>query len=156
MSLTHVENRARNVPGTAELRSRHRSTIPSIDTFLQSLAELPLNAWLEIGQSIARERPHPTARDLALEHLRAAIRDHALEIVAWYVRDAIQTSAFLVTRAARRWTREERAHLTAARTAAETAALALLARPHLPREQFVVLYKSFAGPRYCASPNVDN
>src|SRR6476646_1520696 len=81
MSLTHVENRARTVPGTAELRSRHRSTIPPIDTFLQSLAELPLNAWLEIGQSIARERPHPTARDLALEHLGAAIRDHALEIV---------------------------------------------------------------------------
>ena len=131
-------------------------SVAQANDFTDWLAELPPAAWLEVGRSIVGDRPQGAARDTAWTALQAAVADEDLRIAAWCVRDAVDTSAFLASRAARRWSNVERRLFAAAHRAAESAALALLAGSLLPVDYFMILYGPFTnrvgGTR--ASPNM--
>jgi hypothetical protein len=73
--------------------------------------------------------------------------EHDLGIRAWYVRDAVDTTAFVVSRSMSPWSREGRRDFAAAQEAADAAALALLAEAYLDRAIVGVLYAPFMPPR---------
>ena len=103
------------------------------DAFLAMLAELPIAEWP--APASAR-----TAHETALALLDAVLADRQLGVSAWYVRDQVETSAFVASRG-----RGERTCVPrAARKLAEAAALALLVRPLLPAADFATLYGPFA------------
>lgn len=111
-----------------------------VDVFVDRLAELPMAAWLTVGRALIADRTGEYARAKAFAILEETIGSHELEVAAWYVRDAVETSAFLASAPMSRWTSEERRAFAAACAAAEEAALALLARDHLPDREFNALY----------------
>jgi hypothetical protein len=99
--------------------------------------------WLELGGDIADARAQSAARSSAWDGLQVAIFDQGMQLAAWYVRDAVETAAFLASHSGRRRSREDRLRFAAAHGAAETAALALLARPYLTQEHFSILTRRF-------------
>ena len=115
-----------------------------VDAFADGLAELPLTSWLSIGQSLVDSASVSALRATPYAILEATINDRGLAIAAWYVRDAIETSAYYVSPPLRRWTRMERRCFAAAHAAAEEAALAMLARAFLSSEDFDALCAPFA------------
>ena len=117
-----------------------------VNAFVYRLVDLPFFAWLTIGQSVSSEHDGIPVRRAALDALDAldvAIVDHGLGVPAWYVRDAVQTAAFFAARGVAQWSRRERGLFVAAHGTAETAALALLGRAHLPAAVLRTLSMSF-------------
>ena len=127
----------------AELTPSDEPALACVNAFVDRLLDLPFFAWLAIGQSVSSEHGLPVRR-AARDALDVAIVDHGLGVPAWYVRDAVETAAFLAARGVSQWSRRERALFAAAHGTAETAALALLARAHLPAAMLRTLSISFA------------
>ena len=127
----------------AELTPNNEPALEIVNAFVDLLAGLPVAAWLDIGRSIASDREGLPVRRDAWNQLDATIADQRLGLSAWYVRDAVETAAFLASGCMSRWTAEERRMFAAAQRAAETAALALLARVHLPAETLGILCAPF-------------
>jgi len=131
----------------AELSPSDEPPSACVNAFVDRLVDLPFFAWLTIGQSVSSEHDGIPVRRAALDALDAldvAIVDHGLGVPAWYVRDAVQTAAFFAARGVAQWSRRERGLFVAAHGTAETAALALLARAHLPAAVLRTLSMSFA------------
>ena len=128
----------------ATLEVAEESGAGDVTEFVDRLAELPLEDWLEVGADVTGDRAQTLARNAAGHGLRQAISDHDLQLAAWYVRDATQTAAFLASHKARRWSRRDRLLFAAARRATESAALAIIARPYLDPEHFSLLQKPVA------------
>jgi hypothetical protein len=120
------------------------SSAGNVTAFVDRLAELALRDWLELGADIAAVSAQSAAWDDAWHGLQLAVSDHGLQLAAWYVRDAVQTAAFLASRRARRCSRRDGLVFSAARRAAESAALAIIARPYLDPEDFSLLQKPVA------------
>lgn len=150
MSLTSIlssqppagESRARRLSSASSPRSpavRQQPAVAEVNAFVDWLAALPLNAWLEIGRSIASDRSRIASRGIAWEQLQDTIAEHELQVAAWLVRDAVETAAFLAGHSLRRWSPEERRMFAAAHGAAETAALAMLSCSFLGMEQLTML-----------------
>jgi hypothetical protein len=117
-------------------------TLSAVDGFADRLAEEPLATWLSIGGSIV-DTPSNPLRSTSFAILEATINAGGLAVAAWYVRDAIDTSAYYASPPLRRWTARERRCFAAAHAAAEEAALALLARDLLSADDFGTLCTPF-------------
>lgn len=113
-----------------------------VNEFVDRLAELPLISWLTIGRELSADRSL-SVRQAAWIDVETAIAAQRLGMAGWYVRDAIETAICLASRQKSRWSREERCHFASAHGAAEAAALALLARRHVPTESLRALCAPF-------------
>ena len=91
-------------------------------------------------------------RQRALTDVANAIAEQGLEMVAWYVRDTIETAVCLASRQSSHWSREDRCRFASAHGAAEAAALALLARHHIAIESLCALCAPFAKPLESEEP----
>jgi len=113
------------------------------NAFADRLAELPIEGWLAIGNALLREAGD-ACRCRALSLVDAAITEQGLAVPAWYIRDAVETSAHGARDVPRRWTRTERIAFAAALGAADAAALAMLVSNHLPAGDVRLLCDPFA------------
>jgi hypothetical protein len=111
--------------------------------FLDHMAEWPLAFWLTIGRELSASGTL-LARQLAWADVEAALADQRLELAAWHVRDAIETTICLASGQRSRWSREERCAFAAAHGAAEGAALAMLVGKSIPANSMRVLCAPFA------------
>lgn len=116
--------------------------VEAVHAFADRLADLPTRAWLEVGHSILRDGSSHASRATASALLAATIDGRGLAVAAWYACDAIETSAFYASRA-HRWTRRDRRAFAAAHSAAEDAALALLAGRFVPADDRAMLVAPF-------------
>ncbi len=115
-----------------------------VNEFADGLAEFPVDEWLAIGRDLLTDRDHHASRAMSYARLESTINDRGLAIAAWYVRDAVETSAYYATHSTRYWNSSGRRAFAAAHGAAEEAALALLARASLPAEDFELLSAPYA------------
>ncbi len=129
--------------GVAEMSAGEVPALERVNDFVDRLAALPLADWLSVGRLLAADRVALTARSSAWPILDAAIGVRGLRVAAWYVRDAVETAAFLASGSACGWTSDERRAFAGAHRAAEEAALALLVQPDLPAIDFAVFYAPF-------------
>ena len=143
-ALRHCGDRQRSSPMLL-LSGHEQRPAAEVNAFVDWLAGMPLAVWLGIGRGVANERTRITARGVAWDELQRAICAHELQISSWFVRDAVETAAFLASHSVRRWSPEDRRFFAAAHGAAEISALALLARPFLELPHFESLYEPVAG-----------
>lgn len=115
-----------------------------VNAFVDRLSELPRETWVAVGRRLAENVELQGRRATARLLLDAAIADRGLSLAAWYVKDAVETSAFLAARTAVGMTRSERRAFACAHGAAEVCALALLTERSLPVSDFETLYRPFA------------
>ena len=108
-----------------------------VNAFLDFLAELRADEWLAIGAS------RPVSAD-AIAILGATVADRRLQVEAWFICDAIDTLAFLVTCSLSHRTRRVLCGMTCAHVAAEDAALAVLAHEWLARSDVAELLSPFS------------
>jgi hypothetical protein len=127
-------------PGTAVLSSG--GPLEAVRSFAERLADFPTRAWLEVGHSLLRDHSSHAPRATASALLDATINGRGLGVAAWYACDAIETSAFYARRA-NRWTPSDRRAFAAAHSAAEDAALALLAGRFVPAADRATLVAPF-------------
>lgn len=139
-----VDERVVVASRTAVYPMREQPPVAQVMAFVDWLAERPLREWLELGREIALARANAAAQGDAWDRVQSAIADRGLQLAAWYVRDAVETAAFLASHSTRRWSRNDRLLFATAHGAAESVALALLARPYLTPEHFSALYEPFA------------
>lgn len=114
-----------------------------VNAFVDRLVELPIGEWLAIGRRQIDAATAAMQHATAFAILEATIGVRGLGVAAWYVYDAVETSAFLATNSVSQWTAGERRVFSAAHAAAEDAALALLARDKLAPEDFATLVAPF-------------
>ncbi len=126
-----------------ELTPHDEPALAAVNDFADRLADLPMSAWLEVGRSVMDSRSSDDSRPTSYAILAATINDCGLSVTAWYVRDAIETSAFYASHAVRCWKSGDRRAFAAAHAAAEDAALALLAREFLPASDRATLCGPF-------------
>ena len=105
------------------------STLAEIDALVDRLGTLALHDWPTAPPARVAERA--TARAV----LDAVIADRGLEVVAWYVRDLVETAACLACRRAP----GDAAMRERAQATVEAAVLARLTEPWLPRADFALL-----------------
>jgi hypothetical protein len=129
----------------AELTPDDQPALAAVNAFADRLSELPVLAWLTAGKTLIDNRSIYAQRETPYAILEATINDRALAMAGWYVRDAIETSAYYASHSIVKWTSKERRAFAAAHAAAEDAALAILAREHLSAEDFAALCDPFAG-----------
>jgi hypothetical protein len=115
-----------------------------VNAFADRLAELPVLAWLTVGRTLIDDPSAYAPRETPYAILEATINNQGLAVAAWYVRDAIDTSAYYASHSILKWTSKERRAFAAAHAAAEDAALAILARPHLGDEDAAALCAPFS------------
>lgn len=127
----------------AELTEQDVPALESANAFLDRLGELPLSEWLDIGRAIETDRNALAQRSTAWVILDATIADRQLSVAAWYVRDAVETVAFLARNSGPKLSRTDRRAFAGAQGAAEEAALAVLARAHLSAQDFDALCAPF-------------
>lgn len=135
--------RLRLPAAVVELTPQDEPALAAVNTFADGLAELPVSAWLDAGRSVMSAASRVASRSTSYAILEATINDRGLAVAAWYVRDAIETSAFYASRSVNRWTRVDRRAFAAAHAAAEEAALALLARAFLSAQDLAILSAPF-------------
>lgn len=128
----------------ADLTPEDEPGLAEVDVFVDRLAELPIDVWLDIGRSLLGDSSTVGQRATAFAILEATIGTHGLGLAAWYTRDAVETSAFVASKSVSRWTSEDRCIFAAAHAAAEDAALAVLARDKLATRDFDLLVVPFA------------
>ena len=128
----------------AELTPDDQPSLAAVNAFADRLAELPVLAWLTVGRTLIDNPSTYALRETPYAILEATINNRGLSVTAWYVRDAIETSAYYASHAIVKWTSKERRAFAAAHAAAEDAALALLAREHLRAADFAALSAPFA------------
>jgi hypothetical protein len=117
--------------------------IARVGAFAERLTILTVDEWLEVGRREIAD-PHTVSQRVATRAmLDAAIAAHGLAIAAWHARDVVETSVCLATNASPCWTTHERRLMTAAHVAAESAALALLARDALAPADVATLLAPF-------------
>jgi hypothetical protein len=128
----------------AGLTPDDQPALAAVNSFADRLAELPVLAWLTVGRTLIDDPSIYAQRETPYAILEATINNRGLAVAAWYVRDAIETSAYYASRSIIKWTSKERRAFAAAHAAAEDAALAILAQEHLGGEDFAALCAPFA------------
>jgi hypothetical protein len=129
----------------AELTPEDQPALAAVNAFADRLAEASVLAWLAVGRTLVDDPSSFAMRETSYAILEATINTRGLAVAAWYVRDAIETSAYYAGRSILKWTSKERRAFAAAHAAAEDAALAILAQEHLSAEDFAALCAPFAG-----------
>lgn len=130
----------------ANLTPDDEPALVSVNAFVDRLAALTLDQWLDVGHRLVTDHETLALRSTSWAIMDATIADRRLGVAAWHVRDAVETTAYLASDAASRLSRRERRLFAGAHAAAEDAALAVLVREHLSLEDFAVLCKPFASP----------
>lgn len=118
--------------------------LDDVSTFIDRLAELPAQSWIDIGLGIIARAKSAGRPEAAIAIIDATLAAEGLVVAAWYARDAVETSAFVVSRVGRRWTPAERSAVAATESAAIQAASALLVRDKLSSDDFVAVTGPFA------------
>ncbi|HEY5061305.1 MAG TPA: hypothetical protein VII52_07195 [Gemmatimonadaceae bacterium] len=119
------------------------AAVCSATTFIDHLADLPPAVWLAIGRSeIAPDAHGNYATASAL--LDATLADQRLDAEAWHLRDLVDSAAQYALPSTMRAPRKERQAVISACALAERAALALLVRGSIGRQDFAALYAPFA------------
>jgi hypothetical protein len=105
----------------------------ALESWLDALAEWPLDRWIAVGRACARDvsghQQSVTARAL----LEAIVADQQLELTAWFIGDMVKTAAYSAATAASRASQSVRRDFAIARLAADWAALAIATQTWLPR-----------------------
>ena len=114
-----------------------------VASFLDRLSALSAREWLAIGREVESHVAHQESFETAGAIVEAIIADRKLEVTAWYVRDVVETIAYLASRFPG-WQGDDSEYFTAAQVAAERAVLALLVVSSLPRAEFDVLFAPVA------------
>jgi hypothetical protein len=128
----------------AELTTDDEPALAAVNAFADRLAELPLSEWLAVGRTLVESPWMYARRETPYAILEATVNDRGLGVAAWYVRDAIETSAYYASQPMKRWTSAERRAFAAAHAVAEETALAILARTHLGAQDVAALCAPFA------------
>src|SRR5690349_20886119 len=117
--------------------------VARVGAFAERLTVLAVDDWLDVGRREITDARAASQRNATRAVLEAAIVAHGLAIEAWHARDAVETSVCLAVNPSRCWTTHERRLLAAAHLAAESAALALLARDVLAPADVAILLAPF-------------
>ena len=145
IAVSHMRTGRLPLPAeVAGLTPRDVPSLAAVDGFADRMAELPCSSWLAVGRPHIENASRLSLRAAPRAILEATINDAGLALAAWYVRDAIDTSAYYASIPVRRWTSAERRCFAAAHAVAEDAALALLTRAFLASEDFDILCAPFA------------
>jgi hypothetical protein len=115
----------------------------ALGSFLDFLEMLSLDDWLAVGASSTEPLVAPRGH-VAAALLEATLTNQRLEFDAWLVRDAVETVAFLACLPSAPLPVQAARRMAAARSAAERAALAVLARAWLPTSDVEELILPFA------------
>ena len=118
-------------------------TLAIVNVFVDRLAALPLEEWLDIGRNELADPEGVSRRATAFAILEATIGTHGLGIAAWYARDAVETSVCLASSGVPEWAARDHRAMAAAHGAAEAAALALLASDALASTDLAALLAPF-------------
>jgi hypothetical protein len=140
------QSTARSCPPLNVLQPSERGdwALEGVNPFIDRLAELRLSEWLAIGRVALEDRDVGRAsRSTSRAILDAIIAHQHLDIVAWYVRDAVDTVGFLARQAAPSLTRADQRIFDAAQAAAQEAALAVVVRESLPMADFQTMCAPF-------------
>ena len=114
-----------------------------VETFLDRVSELSALHWLALGRDMEKDSGRAESSAAVVATVETIIAKCGLEVRAWYVRDLVETLAYVGTR--RRNASVGDAYcLAGARSAAERAALAVLVSPYLSTTEFDVLYTPVA------------
>lgn len=106
--------------------------------WLDCLSNLSLDAWLALSRQLAAD-PRVARPAESRERLDAVISEQRLELVAWFVRDFVETEVEHAMEIAVARDRASRTAARAARDAVYTAALAIAARNWLTLSDYEVL-----------------
>ena len=110
-----------------------------VDRLLSSIADLSEAEWLRIGHD-AMARPESDGADgQARARLTAAIADHQLEFVSWFVRDAVDAAAQQLLLAIHPHDRHWQAAVRLAREVLYCAVMAEAAGDHLSAFDYGIL-----------------
>jgi hypothetical protein len=115
-----------------------------VNAFVDRLSDLTLAEWLDVGRRVMADQDALARRSTSWAIMDATIAHRQLGLAAWYVRDAVETVAYLANYSAVRPPRSHRRIFAAAHGSAEDAALAVLVREHLSAEDFTTLCAPFA------------
>ncbi|HTJ22750.1 MAG TPA: hypothetical protein VL383_10170 [Gemmatimonadaceae bacterium] len=113
-------------------------------SWLDRLFDLPHDDWLAIADAVRRDSSRLERVGAARQRLAAIVSEHRLELVAWFVRDLVDTAVHHALRRDSSRDRESRAAAGAARDAAYLAALAIAARNWLTDADYQELSAPFA------------
>ena len=115
-----------------------------VTAFADRLAEVPASSWRAVGRSLIESPSIHPLREARCAILEATISAQNLTVAAWYARDTIETAAHYASGDTTGWTAADRRTFETAWAAAETTAIALVARQFLPAEDFSALCSPFA------------
>jgi hypothetical protein len=105
----------------------------ALESWLDALAELPLERWIAVGRACPRDLHSRQQRTASSALLEAIVADQQLALTAWFIGDMVQTATYAAATAASRAGPSERRDFAAARSAADWAALAIATQAWLPR-----------------------
>ena len=128
-----------------------KAAVENANSFVDQLTALPLSAWLAVGQRLATDDQDMVVRQAAWNEVERIVAGDEFAVVAWHLREAVDTAAALAKRGIRAWSRSDRCNFASAHHAAEVAALAQLSSAYIPPETLRLLCKPFAAA-LAASP----
>ena len=117
-----------------------------LERWLDGLSDLTLDQWCEIGRACTGDESAWAARAASAAALELVIDCQQLAVTTWYVRDLVDTAAYVARHEAEGAGRKVRRQLADAVAAAETAALAIAAAEWLPDEDAARLRAPFGLP----------
>lgn len=128
----------------SQLSAAQEPALSAANAFVERVGDLPLTSWLAIGRAVMGAGVDSADRAASWTSVERAIADHRLELAAWFVRDAVETIAYMASHSAALLSRPDRRVFAAAHGAAEEAALAVLVRRHLLDADFDRVCAPFA------------
>jgi hypothetical protein len=137
--------RARESRSLWALNGLPRATARELEQWLDALRDVPLEAWIRIGDRCAsREYDLTTTR--ACRRVDRAVAEQELEVSAWLVRDLVETATDHLRHESSGRPRSVRAQIAVGRMAAEWAALAIACQTWLQPADRDLLCAPFARP----------
>lgn len=112
--------------------------------WLDRLSDLPRDDWLAVANAVRSDPSRRVQLAAARQRLDAVLSEQRLELVAWFVRDFVDTEVHHALHGNVAPDRESRGAASAARDAACLAALAIAARDWLTDSDYYALSAPFA------------
>lgn len=112
--------------------------------WLDRLSDVSYDEWLAITHAARHDPLRPERLGAAQERLEAVVSEHRLELVAWFVRDMVDTAVYHALHRDEGRDRASRVAASVARDAAYLAGLAIAARTWLTDRDYHELSAPFA------------
>lgn len=106
---------------------------------IDHLLAMPLSDWLAIGHGLLADQESDIRRRAAGERVEAEIAHRRLGVIAWYLRDSVDTAAYYVGCQGKRWSLRRRSEFASTRAAAKAAVLGLLVQNGISGEDLRLL-----------------